>query len=105
MEVREANKGEIMKRTIGLSLALMIGSSMMGCTTTDGNANLRNANSNTGYLTSSPTPMATSTPVTNYNSVATNSSMNANHGSNMNSAHNSAANTKTNSNTKGNSNH
>ena len=93
-----------MKRTIGLGLALMITGSMIGCTTTDGNANLRNVNSNTGYLTSSPTPIAASTPVTNYNSAATNTSVNVNHSSNMNPMHNSAANTKTNSNTKGNSN-
>jgi hypothetical protein len=85
-----------MKKILGF--VLLITGGLMGCTTTDNaNANLRNAN-NAGYVTSSPTPMATSSPTTNSNT--SNTVTNSNHSSNMNTARNS----NTNANTKGNSN-
>ena len=86
-----------MKTIAGLGLSLIITAGFFGCTSTStNNANLRNANSNTGYMTSNtPLPMATappmSTPMTNSSinsnmKPATNSKMNSNMmKSNMNS--------------------
>jgi hypothetical protein len=96
-----------MKTILGFGLALIIAGGLAGCTS-DNSANLRNENNNTAYLTSSPTPRPTSTPISNYNASntgGTNAMINSNHVSNVNSTKNTGANAKTNSNTKGNSNH
>jgi hypothetical protein len=96
-----------MKTIIGLGLGSIILVGLAGCTA-DSNANLRNENSNTGYLTASPTPRSTSTPITNYNTSnagGKNTMLNSNHISNVNSAKNNGSNMKTNTNTRGNANH
>lgn len=92
-----------MKKIIILGAALFLMVNLTGCSTTDGNANLRNANSNTAYVTTSPTPMATSTPMTN-SMPATNgySASNANRAANTNSH---SSNLNANANMKANKDH
>ena len=86
-----------MKTIIGLGLSMMITAGLMGCTSTEGNANLRNANSNTGYMMSnqnanmaSPMPMSTPSTMMNSNMGSNmkpgmNSNMKSNPNSTMNS--------------------
>ncbi len=80
-----------MKTIAGLGLSLIITAGFFGCTSTGtNNANLRNANSNTGYMVSNtPMPMATaapmSTPMTNSMNSNMKPPMNSNMKSNMNS--------------------
>ena len=92
---------DLMKTIVVLGLLFAVMAGLMGCTSTDGNnANMRNTNTNTGYVTSnaSPTPMATSSPMP-YGNSAGNSFMNANRGSGtVNSNHGS--NTSSNANAK-----
>ena len=83
-----------MKKIFGFGLFAIISGGLMGCTTTDGNANLRNANSNTGYVTNAtPTPAMTSSPMMNSNM---NGNSNMKTGMNTNSHNNSNMNSKTN---------
>ena len=84
-----------MKTIPGLGLSLMITGFLMGCTSTDGNANLHNTNTNTGYLTASPTPTAMSTPIMNSNAMVNGGNRmmsNGNYNSNMNTKMNSNVN-------------
>ncbi len=74
-----------MKTIIGLSLLLAIIGGLMGCTSNANNANLRNTNTNTGYLTNvTPTPMSTASPMMNSN-MNGNMKSSSNMKSNMNS--------------------
>lgn len=83
-----------MKTIVGLGLSFTLTAAFMGCTSTEGNTSLRNANANTGYVVSNSnaaTPMPAYTPA-----PATNSTMN----SNMKPAANSNMKPMMNSNTK-----
>ena len=73
-----------MKTIAGLGLSLIITAGFFGCTSTGtNNVNLRNANSNTGYMVSNtPMPMATAAPMS---TPMANSSMNSNMKPPMNS--------------------
>ncbi len=100
-----------MKKIIGLGLLLVSTSAFIGCTTTEGNTNLRNANSNTGYVVSNAnaaTPMPAYTPATVTNTTmnsnmkpVTNSNMKPVVNSNMNSNANSNMGNKTKANKEG----
>lgn len=50
-----------MKTITGLSLSLLLTAGLVGCTATGNNANLRNTNTNTGYLSNNANMMS-STP-------------------------------------------
>ena len=85
-----------MKKIMGLGLLLIITAGLFGCTSTGtNNANLRNTNTNTGYMTNnanmaSPMPAATTAPAMNSNMGSNmKSGMNSNMKSNMNSNMNS----------------
>ena len=83
-----------MKRiSFGLLIAITVVLGLAGCTTTSNNANLRNANTNTGYLTNSNN----AAPISNSNSR--NANTNSGYVTNSNSAApigNSNSNTHTN---------
>ena len=86
-----------MKTILSLATVLIITGGLMGCNTIANNANLRNANSNTGYLVNnsnmaSPIPAATVTP------SSSNIGSNMGRIPNTNSNHNSNTNTQTNTN-------
>ncbi len=76
-----------MKTIIGCGLSLLITVGFMGCNSTEGNTNLRNMNTNAGYVVpsaNSSSPQRTSSPMMNSNmGNKPKSGMNAN--SNMNS--------------------
>lgn len=83
-----------MKTFLGLATFLMFIAGYMGCSTTANNANLRNTNTNTGYMVNdSKIPMpAASSPIANSN--MNNSKMNTNLKPAVNSKMNTNANEK-----------
>lgn len=103
-----------MKKILGFGLILMSTAVFIGCTSTTDNTNLRNANTNTGYMASnvnSATPLPAYTPaavnnsMTNVNTKPTmNSNMKPVSNANMKPAPNTKSNSTMGSNTKVNKN-
>ena len=76
---------------MGFGLLLMITLGFMGCNSTEGNTNMRNTNTNTGYLANNSnvsSPIPTSSPMKNSNmgdNAKSGMNANSNRGSNINS--------------------
>lgn len=75
-----------MKNVLGFGLSLLITAGFMGCNSTEGNTNLRNANTNTGYMapnSNASSPVPTSSRMMNSN-MGNNTKPGMNANSNMN---------------------